>query len=241
MYSVVHIPGRANPTDFLKRKRDGQYSAASTGYADSDSRLELFTAFATAPAAAFVHVGQHPDTPLFPHTDFAAAVRATLPADSVLGSIAAAAQAEPLGKIVKSWCRSFVLRDGLRYHQSSRGDRLCIQMTGELRRTVLTELHATPLGATRPWLWPAFACGGRGCRRWWTSSSRRTSRASVSRRSIRRPPVSSSRSPSLSGHNFLQVHIDFQTGRVWLVPTFKTATSKLRRRTLSLRSFAALG
>jgi len=28
-----------------------------------------------------------------------------------------------------------------------------------------------------------------------------------------------------SGHDFLQVHIDFLTGRVWLVPTFKTATS----------------
>jgi hypothetical protein len=32
--------------------------------------------------------------------------------------------------------------------------------------------------------------------------------------------------PARSGHsdNFLQVHIDLPTGRVWLVPTFKTAT-----------------
>ena len=28
-----------------------------------------------------------------------------------------------------------------------------------------------------------------------------------------------------SGHDFMQVHIDLLTGRVWLVPTFKTATS----------------
>ena len=28
-----------------------------------------------------------------------------------------------------------------------------------------------------------------------------------------------------SGHDFLQVHIDFLTGRVWLVPTFKSVTS----------------
>ena len=30
-----------------------------------------------------------------------------------------------------------------------------------------------------------------------------------------------------SGHDFLQVHIDFLTGRVWLVPTFKTATASM--------------
>jgi len=28
-----------------------------------------------------------------------------------------------------------------------------------------------------------------------------------------------------SGHDFLQVHIDVLTGRVWLVPTFKSVTS----------------
>ena len=28
-----------------------------------------------------------------------------------------------------------------------------------------------------------------------------------------------------SGHDFLQVHIDFLTGRIWLVPTFKSVTS----------------
>ena len=29
-----------------------------------------------------------------------------------------------------------------------------------------------------------------------------------------------------SGHDFLQVHIDLLTGRVWLVPTFKPATAE---------------
>jgi hypothetical protein len=33
-----------------------------------------------------------------------------------------------------------------------------------------------------------------------------------------------------SGHDFLQVHIDLLTCRVWLVPTFKTATAKTAAR-----------
>jgi hypothetical protein len=68
-YRVVHIPGRTNPADFLTRKRfrDGQGPAVRTGYADQDSELELFTVAATAPAAAFVHVGKQPDTPRFLH------------------------------------------------------------------------------------------------------------------------------------------------------------------------------
>ncbi len=33
-----------------------------------------------------------------------------------------------------------------------------------------------------------------------------------------------------SGHDFLQVHIDLLTGRVWLVPTFKTATAETAAR-----------
>ena len=35
-----------------------------------------------------------------------------------------------------------------------------------------------------------------------------------------------------SGHDFLQVHIDLLTGRVWLVPTFKTATAETAARNL---------
>ena len=35
---------------------------------------------------------------------------------------------------------------------------------------------------------------------------------------------------SRSGHDFLQVHIDLLTGRVWLVPTVKTATADVAAR-----------
>ena len=38
------------------------------------------------------------------------------------------------------------------------------------------------------------------------------------------PPV------ARSGHDFLQAHIDLLTGRVWLVPTFKTATAETAAR-----------
>ena len=42
--------------------------------------------------------------------------------------------------------RSFLLRSGLLYRRSPRGDRMCIPAAGSLRDTVLQELHATPLG-----------------------------------------------------------------------------------------------
>jgi hypothetical protein len=57
---------------------------------------------------------------------------------------------EPPGKIVESGRRCFVLvRDGLLYRRSIRGDRfkLCIPLAGELRRVVLTELSG---GTQRP-------------------------------------------------------------------------------------------
>ena len=39
-----------------------------------------------------------------------------------------------------------------------------------------------------------------------------------------------------SGHDFLQGHIDLLTGRVWLTPTFKTATSEDATRNLVAES-----
>jgi hypothetical protein len=117
-------------TDFLTSKsfQDGQGQAERTGYADQDSKLELFTAAATltAPATEFVHVGQRPNTRRFLHTDFAKAVRVALAADQVLSPIAAAAQAEPPGRVVESGRHCFIFRDGLLYHQSSSSDSLCI-------------------------------------------------------------------------------------------------------------------
>ena len=49
-------------------------------------------------------------------------MRVALLTDPVLGPIAAAAQGEPPGKIVESGRRCFILRDGLLYLRSRRGD-----------------------------------------------------------------------------------------------------------------------
>jgi hypothetical protein len=54
----------------------------------------------------------------------------------------------PRARDLGSWGRAQLLRppgrrDGLLYRWSRRGDRLCIPAAGELRRSVLTELHAT--------------------------------------------------------------------------------------------------
>jgi len=67
-YRVVHIPGRANPADFLTRKRfsDGPDPAPSTGYDDPDSALEFFTIVGSPAAAAFVHSGQAAGNAPFP-------------------------------------------------------------------------------------------------------------------------------------------------------------------------------
>jgi hypothetical protein len=44
-----------------------------------------------------------------------------------------------------------------------------------------------------------------------------------------------------SGHDFLQVHIDLLTGRVWLVPTFKTATAEVAARNFLCSVFRDVG
>jgi hypothetical protein len=144
-YTVVHIPCRTNPADFLTRKRfrDGQGPALTTGYDHPGSSLELYA------AAAFTHAGTGPDAPRFLHSEFAAALRAALPADPLLGPLLAAAQAnapDPVSATGSARPAAFIARDGLLYRQSPRGDRLCIPSVGELRVQVLRELHATPLG-----------------------------------------------------------------------------------------------
>ena len=156
-FRVVHILGRTNPADFTTRKRfpDGPGPASHTGYEEPDSALELFTAAGAAPAAAFVAVGAAEESPRFLHTDFAAAIRAALPSDPVLGPLLAAAQSRPSDPVaaadvtrpVTRAARStFVCRDGLLYRCSSRGDRLCVPAAGGHPTQVLGELHATPLG-----------------------------------------------------------------------------------------------
>ncbi len=153
----MHIPGRTNPADFLSRKRfpDGPGPASHTGYDEPDSALELFTAAGAAPATAFVTVGAAEESPRFLHADFAAAIRAALPSDTVLGPLLAAAQPHPSDPVdaagaprpvTRAVRSNFVCRDGLLYRCSSRGDRLCVPAAGGLRAQVLGELHATPLG-----------------------------------------------------------------------------------------------
>ena len=160
-YRVVHIPGRTNPADFLTRKRfpDGSGPALHTGYDEPDSALELFAAAGQAPAVAFVAAGHSAapaeESPRFLHADFAAAIRAALPSDPVLGPLVTAAQlpTPSTGAAAGTPCdaarpprRTFVCRDGLLYRLSPRGDRLCVPAAGGLRTLVLRELHATPLG-----------------------------------------------------------------------------------------------
>jgi hypothetical protein len=132
----------------------------STGYADPDSALELFAASEASPAVAFIHSGPKPNTvtPRFLHANFAAAVRAALPSDPELGPLAAAAGAGPAGG-------SFVLRDGLLYRRSPRGDSLCIPAAGPCCRSSMLRHYAGTLAGTRRGS-PSHGapCGGLACR-----------------------------------------------------------------------------
>jgi len=145
-----------------------------------------------------------------------------------------------------------VARDGLLYCRSPRGERLCIPAAGSLRRSVLQELHATPLGghfgrdktlavARRSVWWPGMA--GDVVEYVRTSPScLRVKADHLAPAGLLYPlPVPSRRGACISldfleltaarsGHDFLQVHIDLLTGRVWLVPTFKTATAETAAR-----------
>ncbi len=183
-YTVMHIPGRTNPADFLTRKRfpDGQGPALTTGYDDPGSSLDLYAA-----AAAFTHAGTGPDAPRFLHSEFAAALRAALPADPPPGppprrnpgqrprpgTGSARPAAGPRARL-------FIARDGLLYRQSPH--RLCMPSAGEHRVQVPRELHATPLGGhfgrdrtltlvLRSVWWPGLPQ--------WRSSSRPAPRASA--------------------------------------------------------------
>ena len=277
-YSVVHIPGRTNPADFLTRKRfpDGSGPALHTGYDEPDSALELFAAAGQAPAVAFVAAGHSAapaeESPRFLHADFAAAIRAALPSDPVLGPLVTAAQlpTPSTGAAAGTPCdaarpprRTFVCRDGLLYRLSPRGDRLCVPAAGGLRTLVLRELHATPLGghfgrdktlalARRSVWWPGLSVAVeeyvRTC-----PTCQRVKADHLPPAGLLFPlPVPTRRGGCISldflelpvarsGHDFLQVHIDLLTGRVWLVPTFKTATAETAARNFVASVFRDVG
>ena len=143
--------------------------------------------------------------------------------------------------------RGFVWQAGLLYRRSLRGDRLCIPEDLELRRLVLEELHATPLGghfgrdktlalARRLVWWPSLVTDLDLFIRTCPTCQRVKAEHGRPAGLLYPLPVPTRRGGTIgldfmemptaaSGHDFLQVHIDFLTGRVWLVPTFKTATA----------------
>jgi hypothetical protein len=264
-YTVVHIPGRTNPADFLTRKRfcDGQGPALTTGYDDPGSSLELY-----ADAAAFTHAGTGPNAPSFLHSEFAAALRAALPADPLLGPLLAAAQANapdlparparltalvPASPSCVTGCST----------ARARGNRLCIPSAGEPRVQVLLELHATPLGGHfgRDTTLALVRCSV-----WWPglpaaveefvqtcSTCQRVKADHLPPAGLLFPlPVPTRRGGSISldflelprassSHDILQVHIDLLTGRVWLIPIFKTATAETAARNFVSSVFRDVG
>jgi hypothetical protein len=258
-FTVVHIPGRLNPADHLSRMRfpEGLAPAPSAGYDDGASELFHLAPDPPGPGTAFTHVGSATEGPRFLHADFAASVATSLPRDSFLAPIALQAEQQP-GHLFDKFGRplpleaplsgrGFLWRDGLLFCRSSRGDRLCVPDDAALRRLVLTELHATPLGghfgrdktlslARRTVWWPTLATDVDTFIRTCPTCQRVKAEHGRPAGLLYPLPVPSRRGGTIgldfmemptanSGHDFLQVHIDFLTGRVWLVPTFKTATS----------------
>ena len=134
---------------------------------------------------------------------------------------------------------------------------------GGLRLQVLAELHATPFGghfgrdktlalARRSVWWPGLPATVeehiRSC-----PICQRVKADHLPPAGLLYPlPVLTRRGGSISldfialpvaqsGHDFLQVHIDLLTGRVWLVPTFKTATAETAARNFVTSVFRDMG
>ena len=254
-FKVVHIPGRSNPADFLSRMNfpSGSGPALATGYNDPDSTQELFTVSSHARlACAFTQVAA--DGPRFLTPNFSAAVGGAILADPALAKLALAAQAHPGQPVTAAGLpappessHSFVWRAGLLFRRGARGDRLCIPDDAALKRLVLQELHATPLGghfgrdkttalALRSVWWPSLKTDLDEFVRSCPTCQRVKAEHGTPPGLLYPLPVPTRRGGTIgldfvemptasSGHDFLQVHIDFLTGRVWLVPTWKRATA----------------
>ena len=140
------------------RFASGQEPALHAGYAPDGpgAVAELFTAQG-APAEVFTAAGSctDPSAPRFLHPDFAETLGSATLTDDLFGRLAKAAQAASGAPVSAAGERlsadaqpvtSFVWRQGLLYRRSARGDRLCVPAVPALRRRIMEELHATPLG-----------------------------------------------------------------------------------------------
>ena len=174
--------------------------------------------------------------------------------DPGLANLARAAQAHPGQPVTAAGLptspetsRSFVWRAGLLFRRGARGDRLCIPDDAALKRLVLQELHATPLDghfgrdktialALRTVWWPSLKADLDEFIRPCPTCQRVKAEHGAPPGLLYPLPVPTRRGGTIgldfvemptaaSGHDFLQVHIDFLTGRVWLVPTWKRATA----------------
>jgi len=235
-YKVTHIPGKLNVADPFSRR----YKA---GPAPSLDRTAAAACFACAvlsdlPATA----------PRLLRTEFGADLQRAVFDDPILSDIAREAQ-DTADHTARRAGGCFVWRDGHLWRKAARGDRLCIPADATLRRLVLEELHATPLGGhfgrER-----TLALARRSV--WWSSLPGDVAafvRACPTCQRIKAEhglppgltfplPVPARRGGAISldfmelprsrsGRDFLQVHIDLLTGRVWLVPTVKTCTSEM--------------
>ena len=203
------------------------------------------------PAAAFAAVSSDPAAPSFLSPAFASALRDALLADTAMGELARAAQTAA-GALVSfaglpvsgaapdppSAC--FIWRHDLLYSRSASGDRLCIPAADGLRGRVLEELHATPLGALARRLvwWPRLAADVTAFFASCPTCQRTKAEHGPPAGLLFPLPVPSRRGGTVSldflelpkarsGHNFMQVHVNLLTCRVWLVQTFKSATSEV--------------
>jgi len=276
-FTIIHIPGRTNPADFLSRMRfsSGTEPAPTAGYTDDgrDEDAELFVA-PGSPAAAFAAVSADPAAPRFLRPDFASALRDALLADTAMGELARAARTAagapvssaglPVSRdapVPPSAC--FIWRHDLLYRRSASGDRLCIPAADGLRGRVLDELHATPLGghfgrdktmalARRLVWWPRLAADVTAFIASCPTCQRTKAEHGPPAGLLFPLPVPSRRGGTVSldflelpkarsGHNFMQVHVDLLTGRVWLVPTFKSATSEVAARNFVASVFRDVG
>ena len=223
--------------------RQYRVGAVVSGAAGTSDRAAAGTVFTCAVLSCLPT-----SAPRLLRTDFGANLQRALRDDPFLGDLAVEAQASPDHTVTRAGA-VFILRDGRLWRRAARGDRLCIPDDAGMRRTVLEELHATQLGrhfghertlalalrsVWRPSLPGDVAAFVRAC-----PTCQRVKAEHGLPPGLTAPLLVPARRGgaisldfmelprSRSGRDFLQVHVDLLTGRVWLVPTVKTCTSEM--------------